>query len=193
MIKDTINKFERTILNDMWLGLCPLRKTSSPQKNRPIYNSYMSFYEKLVYARKNWFFRKPAYFLLKLLGAEIPSAVVIGPGFLLHHGGMGVVIHPKTVIGKNVSIYPGVTLGRADIQQPASASSFEGILIEDQVILGAGSKVLCKRGVLRVGAGTILGANAVLLQSTGENEIWAGIPAHRVGLRKEVIAPESLS
>jgi serine O-acetyltransferase len=43
--------------------------------------------------------------------------------------------------------------------------------------------VLCKQGVLRVGRGTMVGANAVLLESTGEDEIWAGIPARCVGKR----------
>jgi serine O-acetyltransferase len=37
--------------------------------------------------------------------------------------------------------------------------------------------------VLRVGRGSVVGANAVLLESTGENEIWAGVPARRVGTR----------
>jgi len=68
----------------------------------------MSIYERLVYARKSRFFGKIAYFLLKLLGVEIPLSVDIGPGFLLHHGGTGVVIHPKTVLGARVGIYPGV-------------------------------------------------------------------------------------
>jgi len=36
---------------------------------------------------------------------------------------------------------------------------------------------------LRVGRGTVVGANAVLLESTGENELWAGVPARKVGLR----------
>jgi serine O-acetyltransferase len=143
----------------------------------------MSFYEFLVYARKNPVFGKLAYFGLKLLGVEIPVSVAIGPGFLLHHGGMGVVIHPKTVIGARVGIYPGVTLGRADIYRPASQSRFEGIVIEEAVILGAGAKILCESGILRVGRGTVVGANAVLLESTGENELWAGIPAKKVGQR----------
>jgi serine O-acetyltransferase len=124
-----------------------------------------------------------AYLALKALGAEIPRSVVIGTGFLLHHGGVGVVIHPKTVIGDRVGIYPGVTLGRADVHHPISASRFEGLRIEDDVILGAGAKVLCSQGILRVGRGTMVGANAVLLESTGENEIWAGIPAHKIGNR----------
>jgi serine O-acetyltransferase len=143
----------------------------------------MSFYEMLVYARQRPLLGRLAYLALKVLGVEIPRAVKIGPGFLLHHGGMGVVIHPKSMIGARVGIYPGVTLGRADVYRPASASAFEGIVIEDDVILGAGAKVLCDQGFLRVARGTVLGANAVLLESTGENEIWAGIPARLVGKR----------
>jgi serine O-acetyltransferase len=145
----------------------------------------MSFYEMLVYARRTPLIGRLAYLALKLLGVEIPLAVRIGPGFLLHHGGMGVVIHPKTTIGARVGIYPGVTLGRADVHRPAAQSAFEAIVVEEDVILGAGAKVLCERGTLRIGRGTVLGANAVLLQSTAENEIWAGIPARRVGKRDE--------
>jgi serine O-acetyltransferase len=62
-------------------------------------------------------------------------------------------------------------------------SKFEGIVIEDDAILAPGAKVLCKEGILRVGRGTVVGANAVLLQSTGENEIWAGVPARCIGQR----------
>lgn len=144
----------------------------------------MSIYERLVYARKSRFFGKLAYILLKLMGAEIPLSVAIGPGFLLHHGGVGVVIHPKTVIGARVGVYPGVTLGRADVYRPASESAFDGILVEDEVILGSGAKILGAEGLLRVRRGTVVGANAVLTQSTGENEIWAGIPARKVGVRE---------
>jgi len=147
------------------------------------YNCGMSIYERLVYARKSRLFGKIAYFLLKLLGVEIPVSVAVGPGFLLHHGGVGVVIHPKTVIGARVGIYPGVTLGRADVYRPASESAFEGILVEDDVILGSGAKILGDNGTLRIGRGTIIGANAVLTESTGENEIWAGIPARKIGPR----------
>ena len=143
----------------------------------------MSFYTFLVYARKWPFVGKLAYLVLKALGAEIPLSVSIGDGFLLHHGGVGVVIHPRTTIGNRVGIYPGVTLGRADVYRPIQASRFEAIEVGDDVILGAGAKILCEQGVLRVARGTVVGANAVLLQSTGQNEIWAGIPARRVGLR----------
>lgn len=124
-----------------------------------------------------------AYYSLKLLGIEIPRSVVVDEDLELAHGGFGVVIHPKTAIGKRVKIYPGVTLGRADIYRPASKSMFEGIVVEDDVILSPGAKILCKEGILRIGRGSVVGANAVLLESTGENEIWAGIPAHYIGPR----------
>ena len=145
----------------------------------------MSFYTFLVYARTWPLLGRLAYLGLKALGAEIPLSVRIGPGFLLHHGGVGVVIHPKTIIGKNVGIYPGVTLGRGDVYRPIQASKFEGLRVGDDVILGAGAKILCDQGVLEIGRGTVVGANAVLLQSTGPDEIWAGIPARKVGRRSQ--------
>ncbi len=145
-------------------------------------------YTTLVYARSWLLVGRLAYLLLKLLGAEIPPSVRIGKDFLLEHGGFGVVIHSKTKIGDRVKIYPGVTVGRADIYRPASQSHFQGVSIEDDAILCPGAKVLCKEGVLRVGKGTVVGANAVLLNSTGDGEIWAGMPARCVGKRQDYLS-----
>jgi len=143
------------------------------------------FYTRLVYARQRPLIGKLAYYLLKLLGSEIPLSVPIGPGFILEHGGHGVVIHSKARIGSGVRIYQGVTIGRADIYLPSDQTKFEGVEIGDNVILCSGCKVLCKEGILRVGNGTVVGANAVLLQSTGDYEIWAGSPARCVGKRPD--------
>ncbi len=148
--------------------------------------SNKDFYTRLVYARQLPAIGKLFYYLLKLLGSEIPVSVPIGPGFLLEHGGHGVVIHSKTRIGAGVHIYQGVTLGRADIYLPITHSKFEGIEIGDDVILSPGCKILCKEGILKVGDGTIVGANAVLLESTGEYEIWAGSPARLIGERPRI-------
>ncbi len=139
----------------------------------------------LLYARSWPVLGGLAYYLLKLLGVEAPRSVSFGPACILEHGGFGVVIHSRAQVGARVKIYPGVTLGRADIYRPAAQSRFEGIVIEDDVILSPGAKVLCKEGVLRVRRGSVIGANAVLLESTGEYEIWVGIPARRVGLREQ--------
>lgn len=143
----------------------------------------MDVYTWLVYARQKPIVGQLAYYALKLLGVEIPRSVPVGEGFILEHGGFGVVIHSRAVIGARVKIYPGVTIGRADIYLPMEQSAFEGVEIEDDAILSPGSRILGKEGILRVGRGTVVGANAVLLESTPDWEIWAGIPARRVGAR----------
>jgi len=151
------------------------------------YNEFLmkrDFYTSLVYARKSLLFGGFAYILLKLLGAEIPRPVKIGQDFLIMHGGFGVVIHPWTTIHDRVHIYPGVTLGRADVHRPIEESAFKGFDVGDDVILTSGAKVLGKDGILRIGCGTIVAANAVLLESTGENEIWGGVPARCIGKRE---------
>ena len=140
-------------------------------------------YSKLINARRNPLIGKISYYILKLLSVEIPRSVIIGEDFELAHGGFGVVIHPNTNIGNRVKIYPGVTLGRADIFRSVENSQFGGIVVEDDAILCPGAKILCKEGVLHIGRRSVVGANAVLLESTGINEIWAGVPAKRVGMR----------
>jgi serine O-acetyltransferase len=141
------------------------------------------FYSALVYARGVPVIGAFAYYLLKLMGVEIPRSVEFGKDFILVHGGFGVVIHPDTTIGDGVKIYPGVTLGRADIHLSIEDSPFKGIFVEDEVILSPGAKVLGGEGLMHIRKGTIVGANAVLLESTKPGEIWAGIPARRVGKR----------
>jgi serine O-acetyltransferase len=143
------------------------------------------FATSLVYAGRKPLIGRLAYLSLKFLGMEFPRNVPVGEDLEIAHGGFGIVIHSRSVIGRRVKIYPGVTLGRADIHRPMAESRFEGIVIEDDVILASGAKVLCKEGVLYVRQGTVVGANAVLLESTGEGEIWAGIPARCLGRRED--------
>jgi serine O-acetyltransferase len=122
--------------------------------------------------------------LLMLYGIDMPPEVVVGKDLKLIHRGIGSVFHPATSIGDRVQIYHQVTIGRADAHLPREKVSPILIEIGDDVVIYPGAKVLCRRGVLRIGNGTIIGANAVVTRSTGEREIWAGIPARCVGRRK---------
>ncbi|TBX82491.1 serine acetyltransferase [Bacillus mycoides] len=122
-----------------------------------------------------------SYFFFKSIGVEIPSAVKIGKNVKLVHWANGLVIHPNTTIGDNVKLYQGVTLGRTDIHKPIEQSKMQGIVIEKGAIICAGAKVLCKDDFLTVGKNTVVGANSVLTCSTGDNEIWAGVPAKKIG------------
>jgi serine O-acetyltransferase len=114
---------------------------------------------------------------------DVPREVVIGDGLVVHHQGVGLVVHDRTRIGDRVHLFHGVTIGRADVWRPQWQSQFEGVVVEDDVWLCAGAVVLGGPGTTTVGRGTVVGANAVLLGSTGEWEIWAGAPARLIGHR----------
>lgn len=120
------------------------------------------------------------------LNLSIPAAVRIGSDLKLLHYGFGTVIYPEVSIGDRVRIYHQVTVGRKDAHLPREQSRFERVEIGDDVVLFPGCKVLGGAGVTRIGNGTIVGANAVLLNSTGENEIWAGNPARLVRHRSDL-------
>lgn len=137
----------------------------------------MGFVEWLVERRRWWLARE----LLLIIGPDVPARVEIGDGLRLQHRARGAVIHPDTVIGRDVTIYHGVTIGRADAIRPRQQSKMERIEIGDGVTLLPGCVVLGGDGVTRIGNGTVIAANAVVLGSTGDHEVWAGVPARRVG------------
>ncbi len=139
----------------------------------------------LVYLQRRrvigWFASR----LLMWRGTDINSLATVGPGLRLPHAGTGIVVHSHTRIGAGVAIYQNVTVGRADVWRPDAR--FAGVEIGDGAVLCAGAVILGRGNqVLQVGAGTIVGANAVLTRSTGEREIWAGAPAVRVGDRDQI-------
>ncbi|MFC1435927.1 serine O-acetyltransferase [Streptacidiphilus sp. N1-3] len=152
----------------------------------------MSLVASLIQRRRHPLLRRAVQEALALYGVEVPAAVEIGTGLKVFHRGFGLVMHPWTTIGDDVTLYNGVTIGRADPWVPQQRSLMERIVVEDGAVLCSGAKVLCKQGVLTVGRGTVVGANAVLTRSTGPWEIWAGAPARQVGVRTPALpAPQS--
>ena len=146
----------------------------------------LNIVEKALKLQSNGYY-KIGHLILCLFCVEIPKEVkfkqVGGNNTVrLVHRAPGLVIHPKTSIGERVHLYQGVTIGKKKLW--LSRETEGGCEIQDDVILCAGCKVLFDKEKLIVGKGTIVGANSVLLQSTGENEIWAGMPAKKVGKRQ---------
>nr|WP_095874602.1 hypothetical protein [Streptomyces sp. TLI_235] len=145
----------------------------------------MSLVTSLIYRRRHPLLGRLVQEVLALYGMEVPAAVEIGPGLTVFHRGFGTVLHPYTTIGAGVTLYNGVTVGRADPWVPQERSAMRRVVLEDGVVVCAGAKIVCREGLLTVGAGTIVGANAVLTRSTGRGEVWAGVPARRVGMREQ--------
>lgn len=108
----------------------------------------------------------------------------VGDGVEFLHNGIGTVIHPLTTIGDGAMICQNVTIGDATLYRDyAGPGIFKGVIVGDRVTIGAGAKVMCSDGVLTVGAGSVIGANAVLTHSTGNDEVWAGVPARLISKR----------
>lgn len=104
-------------------------------------------------------------------GIEIHPGAVIGDGFFIDHG-MGVVIGETTEIGNNVTLYHGVTLGGTSL-----AHGKRHPTIEDNVVIGAGAKVL---GAIVVGSNSRIGANAVVVRNVPPDSVVVGIPGQVV-------------
>lgn len=104
-----------------------------------------------------------------LFGMEIPYATKIGGGLYLPHPKC-IIISPTSIIGDNVTIFQGVTLGENLKRKDGRSTP----IIEDNVFIGAGAKVL---GPVTVGKNSMIGANAVVLKDVPKNSVAVGVPA----------------
>lgn len=117
-----------------------------------------------------------------ITGCDIAPQVKVGRDVHFQHYGSGVVIHPNVEIGDNVWIMPQVVLGQNIRDGVPLPGSTVFIHIEHGVMLGAGVKVIAS-GVLRIGEGASVGANAVVLDSIPAGAIAVGVPARLVRTR----------
>ena len=104
-------------------------------------------------------------------GIEIHPAATIGRRFFIDHG-MGVVIGETTVIGDDVLIYQGVTLGGTGKEIGKRHPT-----VCNNVVIGAGAKVL---GNIMIGSGARIGAGSVVIDSVPEHSTVVGIPGRIV-------------
>jgi len=122
----------------------------------------------IVYRVFNWLYKKgiptqPFRFVIErfieiMTGISIPACCTIGKGFRIHHFG-GIIFHPSVIIGDNVTIYHGVTIGDKGGYGKAAK-------IGNNVLLGAGCKII---GEIEIGDHCIIGANAVVTKSVEAN------------------------
>jgi serine O-acetyltransferase len=102
-----------------------------------------------------------------LTGVDLPCEVRVGRRLVIEHFG-GIVISGDTLIGDDVVIRHGVTLG---LRRTGVAGA---PVIGNGVDIGAGAKIL---GPVRVGDGAVIGANAVVLCDVPDGALAVGVPA----------------
>lgn len=114
-------------------------------------------------------------------GIEIHPGAQIGKKLFIDHG-HGVVIGETTIIGDNVTLYQGVTLGGTGKEHGKRHPT-----IGDNVMISAGAKVL---GSFTVGANSKIGAGSVVLQEVPENCTVVGVPG-RIVKRNNITCPST--
>ena len=107
-------------------------------------------------------------------GIAIPFNTKIGKGFYIGHFGC-IVVNPRTVIGKNVNISQGVTIGTSNRGDKAGVAT-----IGDGVYIGPGAKII---GAIKVGNNVAIGANAVVTHDVPNNAVVVGVPARVISMK----------
>jgi serine O-acetyltransferase len=136
----------------------------------------------LVYRFGRWRYRvrpallrKPLSLLYKFLkitaqittGIDLPCETQVGRRLVIEHFG-GIIISGDTVIGDDVTLRHGVTLGLRRTGVPGAP------VVGNGVDIGAGAKIL---GPVHIGDGAVIGANAVVLCNVPAGALAVGIPA----------------
>nr|WP_288556093.1 serine O-acetyltransferase EpsC [uncultured Mediterraneibacter sp.] len=140
---------------------------------------YPSFKVILNYRVAHRLYKKKHYFLARWIsqraarktGIEIHPGATIGEGLFIDHGS-GVIIGETTIIGNNVTLYQGVTLGGTGKEQGKRHPT-----LEDNVMVSAGAKII---GSFTIGENSKIGAGSVVLEEVPPNCTVVGVPGRIV-------------
>ena len=136
-----------------------------------------------LYEQKHYYrARKISQKTARKTGIEIHPGARIGEGLFIDHG-HGVVIGETAIIGDNVTLYQGVTLGGTGKEQGKRHPT-----VGNNVMIGAGAKVL---GSVTIGNNCKIGAGSVVLKDVPDNSTVVGVPG-RIVIQNDVKVTQDL-
>ena len=147
---------------------------------------YPSFNVMLHYRVAHKLYLKKHYFLARWIsqravrktGIEIHPGATIGKGLFIDHGS-GVIIGETAILGNNVTLYQGVTLGGTGKEKGKRHPT-----LEDNVMVSAGAKVI---GSFTVGKNSKIGAGSVVIEEVPPNCTVVGVPGRIVRMGNQKI------
>jgi serine O-acetyltransferase len=156
---------------------------------------YAGLHAVWFYRINHWFWNHRMFLLARwfsqvarlLTGIEIHPGAKIGRRLFIDHG-MGVVIGQTSIIGDDVTLYQGVTLGGTGKEEGKRHPT-----LEDNVVVGGGAKIL---GNITIGKNCRIGAGSVVLRNVPENSTVVGVPGHivfREGKRVVITDPKQIN
>jgi len=160
-----------------------------------VFLCYSGLHAVWFYRINHWLWDHGLYLLGRMLsqtarfltGIEIHPGAKIGRRLFIDHG-VGVVIGETAIVGEDVTLYQGVTLGGTGKEQGKRHPT-----IEDGVVVGGGAKIL---GNITVGKNCRIGAGSVVLRNVPDNSTVVGVPGHiifREGKRVVITDPKQIN
>jgi serine O-acetyltransferase len=172
-----------------------LERDPAAKSRLEVFLCYSGLHALWFYRINHWLWKRHFYLLGRwlsqlarfLTGIEIHPGAQIGRRLFIDHG-MGVVIGETTIIGDDVTLYQGVTLGGTGKEHGKRHPT-----IGDNVVIGGGAKIL---GNITVGNNCRVGAGSVVLRDVPEDSTVVGVPGHiifRNGKRVVITDPKQIN
>lgn len=160
-----------------------------------VFLCYAGLHAVWFYRINHWFWNHEFLLLARwlsqvarwLTGIEIHPGAKIGRRLFIDHG-MGVVIGETSIVGDDVTLYQGVTLGGTGKEHGKRHPT-----LEENVVVGGGAKIL---GNITIGRNCRIGAGSVVLRNVPEDSTVVGVPGHivfREGKRVVIIDPKQIN
>src|SRR6266699_6645958 len=160
-----------------------------------VFLCYSGLHAVWFYRINHWLWNHHLFLLARMLsqaarfltGIEIHPGAKIGRRLFIDHG-QGVVIGETAIVGEDVTLYQGVTLGGTGKEQGKRHPT-----LEDGVVVGGGAKIL---GNISVGKNCRIGAGSVVLRNVPDNSTVVGVPGHiifREGKRVVITDPKQIN
>jgi serine O-acetyltransferase len=160
-----------------------------------VFLCYSGLHAVWFYRVNHWLWNHRLFLLARILsqaarfltGIEIHPGAKIGRRLFIDHG-QGVVIGETAIVGDDVTLYQGVTLGGTGKEQGQRHPT-----IEERVVVGDGAKIL---GNITVGKNCRIGAGSVVLRNVPDDSTVVGVPGHiifREGKRVVITDPKQIN
>ena len=164
---------------------CAVERDPAATSKFNVFLTYSGLHALWAHHFEHWLWKVGARGLARYLaqitrfftGVEIHPGAAIGRRVFIDHG-MGVVIGETSIVGDDVTLYHGVTLGGTSLEKVKRHPTLESC-----VVVGAGAKIL---GDIVVGAHSRIGANAVVIKDVPPQSVVVGVPGQII-LRKQQV------
>lgn len=172
-----------------------LERDPAAKSRLEVFLCYSGLHALWFYRINHWLWNRGFFLLGRWLsqcarfftGIEVHPGACIGRRLFIDHG-MGVVIGETTIIGDDVTMYQGVTLGGTGKEHGKRHPT-----IGDNVVIGGGAKIL---GNVTVGKNCRIGAGSVVLRNVPDDSTVVGVPGHivfRNGKRVVITDPKQIN